>query len=145
MRYFIPMLLTAFLLCGELNAQEYVFRYNPYSGYNADQLDLALEQSRRMKRNGIIATGVGTGMLAGGTVMLFNGLYTDSGESLNATTFGIGIGMMCFSGFPLGYGFVAWITGSEQMKMIEIELLASENNHLKFKPTTNGYGLVYNF
>jgi len=145
MKYIITLIFAISLFIGNANAQQYIFRYNPYSGYNTDQLDLALEQARKMKRNGIIATGVGTGMLAGGTVMLFNGLYPETGEAFNPTHFGIGIGLMCFSGFPLGFGFVAWITGNEQMKLIEIELLASDNRQLKFKPTTAGYGLVYNF
>ena len=145
MKYLIPLCLAAFILCGNIKGQEYVFRFNPYSGYNSDQLDLALEQSKRMKRNGIIATGVGTGMMVGGSVLLYNALYPASGESFNATNLGIGIGVMCFSGFPLGYGLVAWVTGSEQVKMIEIELLASENRNLKFKPTGDGYGLVYSF
>ena len=133
------------MLCGNIKGQDYIFRYNPYSGYNSDQLELALEQSKRMKRSGIIATGVGTGMIVGGSVLMFNSLYPTAEESFNPTKFGVGIGVMCFSGFPLGYGLVAWITGSEQVKMIEIELLASDNRSLKIKPTEDGYGLVYSF
>ena len=145
MKYLILLFIAAFMLCGNIKGQEYIFRYNPYSGYNPDQLELALEQSKRMKRNGIIATGVGTGMILGGSVLMFNSLYPSSEGSFNPTKFGVGIGVMCFSGFPLGYGLVAWITGSEQVKMIEIELLASENKNLKIKPTEDGYGLVYSF
>ncbi len=145
MKYLISFFIAGFLLCVDINGQEYIFRYNPYSGYNSDQLDLALEQSRRMKRNGIIVSGVGTGMIVAGSVMMFNSLYPSSDESFNGTKFGIGIGVMCFSGFPLGYGLVAWITGSEQIKSIEIELLASTNKSLKIKPTKNGYGMVYSF
>ena len=145
MKYIILLFIATFLLCGNIKGQEYIFHYNPYSGYNSDQLDLALEHSKRMKRNGIIATGVGTGMIVGGSVLMFNSLYPTSEESFNPTKFGIGLGVMCFSGFPLGYGLVAWITGSEQKKMIEIELLASENMNLKIKPTEAGYGLVCSF
>jgi hypothetical protein len=145
MKYFILLLLAAFLLSGNVSGQAYVFHYNPYSGYNSDQLDLALKQSRKMKRNGIIASGVGTGMLVGGTLLMLDGLYTETEASFDVTAFGIGLGVMCLSGFPLGYGLVAWITGSEQIKQIEIELLASEKSNLKFKPTHDGFGLVYNF
>ena len=145
MKYIILLFIAAFMFSGNINGQEYIIRYNPYSGYNSDQLDLALKHSKQMKRNGIIATGVGTGMIVGGSVMMFNSLYPTAEESFNATKFGIGVGVMCFSGFPLGYGLVAWITGSEQIKMIEIELLASENVNLKIKPTVDGYGLVCTF
>ena len=117
----------------------------PIRGIIPEQLKLALKQSKQMKRNGIIATGVGTGILAGGSVLMFRAIYPESDEDFDATNFGIGIGMMCFSGLPLGYGLVAWFTGSERMKMIEIELLATENRNLKFKPTRNGYGLVLKF
>jgi hypothetical protein len=145
MKHIITLVFFVLLFSENIQAQEYIFRFNPYSGYNQAQLELALEQSTRMKRNGIIATGVGTGMIVGGSVMMFNSLYNLAGESFNATKFGIGIGVMCFSGFPLGYGLVAWITGSEQIKQIEIELLASDKGNLKIQPTGDGYGLVYRF
>lgn len=145
MKYFIALFVAAFLFTGDINAQDYIFHYNPYSGYNADQLELALEQSKRKKRNGIIATGVGTGMLAGGSVMMFDALYPSVDEPFNAATFGIGVGLMAFSGFPLGYGFVSWIMGNEAIDLIEIELLAKDNSKLKIQPTRNGYGLVLNF
>lgn len=145
MKYFIPLFIAAFFLSGDISAQQYIFHYNPYSGYNTDQLNLALDQSKKMKRNGIIATGVGTGMLAGGALLMFDGLYPEGEVSLNVTRFASGLGLMCLSGFPLGYGFVAWITGNEQIKQIEIELLASENRHLKLKPTLNGFGLACMF
>ncbi len=145
MKYFILLLLGAFLVCGNTYGQNYLFHYNPYSEYNADQLELALEQSKKMKRNGIIASSLGIGMLVGGSILMFDGLYADTEASLNPTKFGIGLGVMCFSGFPLGYGLVAWITGNEQIKQIEIELLASEYNNLKISPTEHGFGLLYSF
>ncbi len=42
---------------------------------------------------------------------------------------------MCFSGIPLGYGMVAWITGNERANMIEIELLAFNKGTLNLKHT----------
>jgi len=145
MKYVLSLFIAVFMLGEDVRGQDYIFHYNPYSGYNADQLDLALEQSKRKKRNGIIATGVGTGMLIGGSVMMLDALYPSVDEPFNAATFGIGIGLMSFSGFPLGYGFVSWIMGNEAINLIEIELLASGERKLKLKPTWDGYGLVFNF
>lgn len=128
------------------NGQHYTFRYNPYSGMNHDQLELALKQARKMERNGKICTAVGTGMLVGGAVMTFRGINNISyEESSNYSSFGAGLGIMCFGAFPLGYGMVAWIAGHEKANMIEIELLAFDKGTLDFKPTENGIGLVLKF
>lgn len=145
MKYLFTLMVATCILSADLVGQEYVFRYNPYSGYNTDQLNLALEQSKKMKRNGIIATGVGTGMLVGGTLFMVDGLNSDGGDLFDVRNFGIGLGVMCASGFPLGYGMVAWIMGAEQIKQIEIELLATRHTSLKIKPSSAGYGLVYTF
>jgi len=99
-----------------------------------------------MERNGKVWTAVGTGMLVGGAVMTFRGIQNLSyGESQNYTSFGAGIGIMCFSGFPLGYGMVAWITGNERANRIEIELLAFNTGKIDLKSTENGIGLVLKF
>jgi hypothetical protein len=114
-----------FLFNATSKSQDYTFRYNQYSGMNQDQLELALEQARKMERNGKFWTAVGAGMLVGGSVMTFRGISNTSyEESFNYSTFGTGLVIMCFSGIPLGYGMVAWITGNEKANMIEIELLA---------------------
>ena len=113
---------------------------------NKDQLELALEQARKMERNGKVWTAVGSGMLVGGAVMTFKGISNISyEEQYNFSGFGIGLVVMCFSGIPLGYGMVAWITGNERANMIEIELLAFNTGTINFKPTENGIGLVMNF
>ena len=135
-----------FLFSATLKSQDYSFRYNPYSGMNKDQLELGLEQARMMERNGKIWTSVGAGMLVGGAVMTFSGINNLSfEESNNYVTMGAGLGIMCFSGFPLGYGMVAWITGHEKANMIEIELLAFNAGKLNLKPTEYGIGLVLEF
>lgn len=142
--YILPALI--FLFSASAKSQDYTFRYNPYSGMNNDQLELALEQARKMERSGKVWTAVGTGMLVGGAVMTFRGISDVSYEEpFNYGTFGIGLGIMCFSGFPLGYGMVAWITGNEKANMIEIELLAFDTGTINLKPTINGIGLVVDF
>ncbi len=146
MKYLYFLLALIFLFNANAKSQDYTFRYNPYSGMNNDQLELALEQARKMERNGKVWTAVGTGMLVGGAVMTFRGISDlSSEEPFKYGSFGIGLGIMCFSGFPLGYGMVAWITGSEKANMLQIELLAFDTGTLKFKPTENGLGLVLDF
>jgi hypothetical protein len=146
MKYLCVLLAVIFLYSEKSKSQEYTFRYNPYSGMNKDQLELALEQASKMERNGKISTAVGTGMLVGGAVMTFSGIKNlSSDEDFNYGTFGAGIGIMCFSGFPLGYGLVAWVAGHERANMIEIELLAYNKGTLHLKPTENGIGLVLEF
>lgn len=146
MKHIYILLAFIFIFSASLKGQNYTFRYNPYSGLNNDQLELALKQSQKMERNGIVWTAVGTGMLVGGAVMTFNGINNLTfAESNNYTTFGIGLGIMCFSAFPLGYGLVAWITGNERANMIEIELLAFNTGTLNLKPTEHGVGLVLAF
>jgi hypothetical protein len=140
------LFLLIFLVCPTSNAQDYTFRYNPYSGMNKDQLELALDQARRMERNGKIWTAAGAGMLVGGAVMTFKGIHSLSyEEQLNFSTFGAGLGIMCLGAFPLGFGMVAWITGRERADMIEIELLAFKTGRLDLKPIENGIGLVLKF
>ena len=135
-----------FLFSATSNSQDYTFRYSPYSGMNIDQLELALEQARKMERNGKVWTAVGTGMFVGGAVMTFSGISNISyEENFNYSTFGIGLGIMCLSAIPLGYGMVAWITGHERANMIEIELLAFNTGTLNLKPTEYGIGLVLEF
>jgi hypothetical protein len=113
---------------------------------NIDQLELALEQARKMERNGKVWTAVGTGMFVGGAVMTFGGISNISyEENFNYSTFGIGLGIMCLSAIPLGYGMVAWITGHERANMIEIELLAFNTGTFNLKPTEYGIGLVLEF
>ena len=145
MKYLYALFVFIFLFSGTLKSQDYSFRYNPYSGMNNDQLELALEQARKMERNGKIWTAVGSGMLVGGSVMTFGGISNMSSEGYNWGTFGTGLMIMCFSGFPLGYGMVAWITGNERANMIEIELLAFNTGTINLKPTENGIGLVMKF
>lgn len=146
MKCLYTMLALIFLFNATSNSQHYTFRYNPYSGMNQDQLELALEQARKMERNGKVCTAVGTGMLVGGAVMTFRGISNISyEEQFNYSSFGAGLGIMCFSAFPLGYGMVAWIAGHEKANMIEIELLAFDKGTLDFKPTENGIGLVLEF
>ena len=135
-----------FLFSATSKSQDYTFRYNPYSGMNKDQLELALEQAQKMERNGKVWTAVGTGMLVGGAVMTFRGISNISYvESFNYGTFGTGLVIMCFSALPLGYGMAAWISGNERANMIEIELLAFNTGTLNLKPTENGIGLVLEF
>ena len=146
MKYLITLFTLIFLFNASLKGQDYSFRYNPYSGMNKDQLELALEQARQMERNGKIWTAVGTGMLVGGAVMTFRGINNLTyGDNHNYGTFGAGLGIMCFSGFPLGFGMVSWITGHERANMIEIEILAIETGSLKLKPTEYGIGLALIF
>jgi hypothetical protein len=146
MKYLYTLIALIFMFSATSKSQDYTFRYNPYSGMNKDQLELAHEQARKMERNGKIWTAVGTGMLVGGAVMTFTGISNISyAEDFNYGTFGTGLMIMCFSGFPLGYGMVAWITGHEKANLIEIELLAFNSGTLNFKPTENGIGLVLAF
>ncbi len=146
MKYLYTMFALIFLFGATSKSQDYSFRYNPYSGMNKDQLELAHEQAQKMERNGKIWTAVGTGMLVGGAVMTFSGISNISyAEDFNYGTFGTGLLIMCFSAFPLGYGMVAWITGHERANMIEIELLAFNTGTLNLKPTENGIGLVLEF
>lgn len=140
------LLVFIFLLGASVNGQNYSFLYNPYSGMNTDQLNLALEQSQRMKRNGAVWTAVGTGMMVGGGIMTFNALNKITYEgSSDFRSFSAGLGIMCFGAFPLGYGIVSMITGNEKINMIEIELLAFTEGKLDLKPTEHGYGLVLAF
>lgn len=135
-----------FLISANLKAQNYTFLYNQYSGMNKAQLNLALEQSQKMKRNGVVWTAVGTGMMVGGGIMTFNGLNKITYEgSSDFSSFSAGLGIMCLGAFPLGYGFVSMITGNEKINMIEIELLASDVGRLDLKPTEYGLGLVLAF
>jgi len=146
MKYLYTLFALIFLISATLKSQDYTFRYNQYSGMNNDQLELALEQAKKMERNGKVWTAVGSGMLVGGAVMTFKGISNISyEEQYNFSGFGIGLVVMCFSGIPLGYGMVAWITGHERANMIEIELLAFNTGTINFKPTENGIGLVMNF
>ena len=146
MKYLYTLFALIFLFSATSKSQNYTFRYNPYSGMNKDQLDLALEQARKMERNGKVWTAVGAGMLVGGAVMTFRGISNISYvENFNYSTFGSGLVIMCFSGLPLGYGMVAWISGHERANMIEIELLAFKPGTLNLKPTENGIGLVLAF
>ena len=145
MKYLYTLFALIFLFSATSKSQDYTFRYNPYSGMNEDQLELALEQARKMEQNGKIWTTVGTGMLIGGSVMTFKGINNISYEEFNYGSFGTGLMIMCFSAFPLGYGMVAWITGHERANIIEIELLAFNTGTLNLKPTEYGIGLVLNF
>ena len=146
MKYLYILFALIFLFSATSKSQDYTFRYNPYSGMNNDQLELALEQARKMERNGKVWTAVGSGMLVGGAVMTFRGLSNISYEAdFNYSGFGIGLVVMCFSAFPLGYGMVAWITGHERANMIEIELLAFNTGTLNLKPTEYGIGLAFEF
>ena len=146
MKYFYTLFALIFLFSATAKSQDYTFRYNQYSGMNQDQLELALEQALKMERSGKVWTAVGAGMLVGGAIMTFRGIDNISyGENYNYATFGAGLGIMCFSGFPLGYGMVAWITGNERANMIEIELLAFDTGTINLRPTENGIGLVLAF
>lgn len=146
MKYLYTLLALIFLFSATSKSQNYTFRYNPYSGMNKDQLELALQQAQKMEKNGKIATAVGTGMMIGGAVMTFRGIrqLSDFNDPRYAM-FSAGIGIMCFSGFPLGYGMVAWITGHERANTIRIELLAFNSGTINLKPTENGIGLVVEF
>lgn len=145
MKHIFTLVLLAILFQGNAKAQHYIYHYNPYSGYNEAQLELALEHSTRMKRNGIIATTIGTGLMAGGSVFMFNSLFSIAEEDFNPVTFGVGVGALALGTFPFTFGLVGWLTGNEQIKQIEIQLLASEKGNLNLQPTENGYGLVYSF
>jgi hypothetical protein len=146
MKYLMSILLFAFLLGPDLTAQNYTFRYNPYSGMNKDQLELALKQAQKMERSGKTWTAIGSGMLVGGAVLTFQGISDISSvEDPDFASFGAGLGLMCLGAFPLGYGLVAWITGSERSNMIEIELLATDYESLSLKSTGNGIGVVLTF
>ena len=145
MKYLYTLLAFIFLSGATLKSQDYSFRYNPYSGMNKAQLELALEQSQRMERSGKIWTAVGTGMMVGGAVITFSGISNISFDDFNYGSFFTGLGIMCFSGFPLGYGLVAWITGTQKADMLEIELLAFNTGTLNLKPTKYGIGLVLAF
>jgi hypothetical protein len=146
MKYLYTLFALLFLFNAASKSQDYTFRYNPYSGMNNDQLELALEQAKKMERNGKVWTAVGTGMFVGGAVMTFSGISNISYEEyFNYSTFGIGLGIMCLSAIPLGYGMVAWITGHERANMIEIELLAFNTGTLNLKPTEYGIGLALEF
>ena len=146
MKYLYTLIALILLFSVTSKSQDYTFRYNPYSGMNKDQLELAHEQARKMERNGKVWTAVGTGMLVGGAVMTFRGISNLSYvENFNYGTFGTGLVIMCFSALPLGYGIVAWINGHERANMIEIELLAFNTGTLNLKPTENGIGLVLEF
>ena len=146
MKYLYTLFALIFLFSATSKSQDYTFRYSPYSGMNKDQLELALEQALKMERNGKVWTAVGTGMFVGGAVMTFRGISNISyEENFNYSTFGIGLGIMCLSAIPLGYGMVAWITGHERANMIEIELLAFNTGTLNLKPTEYGIGLALEF
>ena len=140
------LLALLFVFSTNLKSQDYTFRYNQYSGMNQDQLELALKQSQKLERSGKVWTAVGTGMLVGGAIMTFNGISDLTVESSsNWGSFAAGLGIMSLGAFPLGYGLVAWLTGSERGNMIEIELLATDAGTLNFKPTQHGVGLVLDF
>ena len=146
MKYIYSILVFVFFFGSQMQAQNYVFRYNPYSGMNQEQLELALKQSEKLENNGKIWTAVGAGMMFAGGVMTFNGIQDLSlDESNNYGTFAAGLGILCASAFPLGYGLIAWITGSERSNMIEIELLATDREALSFRSTEHGVGLVFEF
>ena len=146
MKSLYTMLAFIFLFSASLKSQDYSFLYNPYSGMNKAQLNLALEQSQKMKRNGIVWTAVGTGMFAGGAIMTINGIQKLTGEEpANFGSFSAGLGITCIGIFPLAYGFAAWISGNEKANMIEIELLAFNSGKIEFKPTEHGFGLVLAF
>ncbi len=146
MKGLYTLLAFIFLFSASLKGQDYTFRYNAYSGMNKDQLKLAHEQSKKMKRNGKIWTAVGTGMLVGGAIMTFDGINKLIYEApANFGSYAAGLGIMFLGAFPLGYGLVAWITGSEKANMIEIELLAFNTGKVDFKPTEHGFGLVLAF
>lgn len=146
MRYLTTLLVIILLFSLPSKGQHYIFRYNPYSGMNRDQLELSLEQARKMERNGKISTVVGAGLLVTGSLITFNSLNRISyEENFNSGGFGAGLGIMCLGAFPLGYGMVAWIAGRERANMIEVELLAFESVKLKLRPAENGLGLVMVF
>jgi hypothetical protein len=146
MKYIYSIIAFILLFGAGLNGQHYSFRYNPYYGMNQDQLELALKQAEKLEKNGKIWTAVGTGMMVAGGILTFDGidnLTLDNGSDFS--TFGAGIGLLCVSALPLGYGLIAWFTGSERSNLIEIELLANDDEMLSFKSTENGVGLVFEF
>jgi hypothetical protein len=146
MKYLLGIFLFVFLTAPLIKAQDYTFRYNPYSGMNKDQLELALKQSQKMEKSGKTWTAIGSGMLVGGAILMFEVIGDISSvEDPDFASFGGGLGLMCLGAFPLGYGLVAWITGSERSNMIEIELLSSDIERLSLQTTGNGVGLVYSF
>ena len=146
MKVIYTLLVFIFLFSANLKGQTYTYLYSPYSRMNEAQLNLALEQSQKRKRSGMVWTAVGTGMMVGGGIMTFNGITSlVYGESNDFGSFYTGLGIMCFGAFPLTFGFVSWLTGDEKIKMIEIELLAFDNGTLDFKPTEYGLGLALTF
>jgi len=146
MKGIYTLLALVFLFSANLKGQDFTYFYNPYSRMNTDQLNLALEQSQKMKRNGIVWTAVGTGMMAGGGIMMYDGIqkmtFDDPG---NFGSFLGGLGIMCFGAFPMTFGLAAWFSGNEKINQIEIELLAFDTGTLDFKPTEHGLGLVLAF
>ncbi|GEM_PF-6802611 len=146
MKALYSLIAVLFIFSASLKGQYYTYIYNPYSDMNRDQLELALKQSEKMEQNGKIWTVVGSGMFIGGGIMTFNGISElSSDESPSFATFGAGLGIMCAGIFPLAYGMVAWLTGSERANKIEIELLGIDKESLALKPTENGVGLVLTF
>lgn len=144
MKYIYSLLVFVLLFSLNASGQYYTYRYNAYSGMNADQLNLAIDHAKKQERSGKIWTAVGSGMFIGGAVMTYTGISSLT-EDTNFTTFGIGLGVMCFGAFPLGYGFVAWLTGHEKVNSLEIELLAFDAGNLNIKQTQYGLGLVLDF
>lgn len=113
---------------------------------NKAQLNLALEQSLKTQKSGKIWTAIGSGMLVGGAILTTQGINElSNSDNLKFGTFGTGLLIMSFSGFPLGYGLISWLSGKEKANMIEIELLASGKGHLEFKPGKYGLGLALSF
>lgn len=146
MKYLYTLIAVLFLFGGTSRSQDITFRHNPYSGMNENQLELALEQARKMERSGKIWTAVGAGMFVGGAVMTFDGfLDITADDPFNFRKLGTGMGIMCLGAFPLGYGLVAWFVGHERANMIEIELLAFNTGTLNLTSTENGFGLVLAF
>ena len=69
MKGIYTLLAIIFLFSANLKGQSYTYLYNPYSSMNKAQLNLALEQSQKMKRSGMAWTVVGTGMMVGGGIL----------------------------------------------------------------------------
>ncbi len=146
MKYLYASLVLIFVFSANLKGQYYTYIYNPYSDMNKAQLELALQQSEKMEQNGKIWAAVGSGMFIGGAIMTYNGINKLSFDgSSDFGTFGAGLGIMCGGIFPLTFGMVAWLTGSEKANRIEIELLGLDDETLALKSTENGFGLVLTF
>ncbi len=146
MKALYTLLALIFLFSANLKGQDFTYFYNPYSRMNDDQLNLALEQSQKMKRNGVVWTVVGTGMMTGGAIMMYDGIQKMTYEDIgNIGSFIGGLGIMCAGIFPVTFGLAAWFTGSEKINQIEIELLAFDTGTLDIKPTDYGLGLVLAF